>query len=316
MNIEFENILKLYNFLTSNSSSSFEIYASEQTQVLANEHGVSAEKWSDDRTALQFGQAIIAEELSRDLPATFEEQEGRIRTMLSRMVDAQLRIQPNDIARKGLILQILKSTGSVDETELTMLSQLDLTDLKHKLVDTTYQFTTNTVLPAIEHQRNLLLLDTEQTAPIQLDNAGALAAAAYLEVPTMQKMPEIAGAVSEIACQSTSSSNASDIIEKIAFGLFVIAGILAFLALLSMTATVFSSVGAHILVEGTLSGVGAAIAADVALAAGFVMKMILVAAGSTCLGGLAKLLGKVVRSWSSKNNEQEFTKPNEPSVSV
>ena len=316
MNAEFENILKLYDFLTTNSVNSFEVYASEQTQALANEKGVDAEKWSVDRTALQFGQAIIAEELSRGLPTTAEEQEQRIRTLLSRLLNAHLRNQPNDIARKGVILQTLRAADAVCETELGTLSQLDLTELKHKFVDATYQFTTTTVLPAMKHQCNLLMLNTEQDSSVHLDNAGALATASYLEIPAMQKMPEFAGAVSEITCQSTSSYTADDVIEIVAAGLLVVAGILAFLTLLSMTATVFSAVGAHILVEGTLAGVGAAIAADVAFASGFVMKMLLAAAGTACLSALTKLLGKVVHSSSFENDEDEFTKTSDPYVSI
>ena len=295
MKTNFENILKLYKLLMSGSSNSFEVYAGEQAQSLAAEKGIPEEKWLADRTEMQFGQEIIANEFSRGIPNTDTELEQRVREMLSRMLDAQLRSQPNDIARKGLVVQTLLSAGEIDEDNLSAVSQRDLPYLKNRLVNTIYNYATDVVLPAMQHQCDLLKLDIKSEEPIGPSNAGAYAVASYLETPELQSVPEVVGAVGEIVCTPTHSISAEDFFAWLSVALISLAAILAFLGLLTLSAGIISTAGSFILVEGTTAGVGAAIVADITAISGFVINMLLAAIGPAVLGGLSYLTTFLIR---------------------
>lgn len=292
--MDFDNILEIYNKLTANDPTSWEVFSGETSRVVAEEKGIPHEKWSDDCVEMQIGQQVLAEELEEGIPQTAEERESRIKAQIAKHISSSLRHQENDVARRGLLLQTLQVAGRPDE-ELAELRHCKLEDLQNKLVELTYHHTINTVLPEIKRQCDLLMMDPDQEK-IALENAGALAVAGYVEVPEVQHVPEVVGSTAELVSCYCADTSSDDILNGIAYGLLVIAGVIACLALTSFAASVFSAVATEVLVEGTLAGVGAAVSADIASISGFIMGMLKVSLGTACVAGIPALIS-VFTNW-------------------
>lgn len=290
--MDFDNILETYNKLTADEPTSWEVFSGETSRIIAEEKGIPQEKFSDDCVEMQIGQQVLAEELEEGIPETADECESRIKALIEKHIRSSLRMQKNDVARRGLLLQTLQAAGLEDE-ELAELRHYDLENLQNKLVELTYQHTINTVLPEIKRQCNLLMMDPDQKN-IVLENAGALAVAGYMEVPEVQHVPEVIGSTTELAsCYSGTDTSSSDILNGIAFGLIVIAGITASLALISLGASVFSAAAAEVLVEGSFAGVGAAVTADIGIISGFVAGMLKFSLGAAVASCFTALISKL-----------------------
>lgn len=288
MNTNFDGIFNTYDNLSAEETSSWEINGGENFQETAEEKGIPESKWKNDRIEMQLGQEAMAEELAMGVPSSAEEQVTRLRSFVECQIGSRLKSEGDAVVQKGILLQALQSGRKIDSEELAKLSQKSVAELQNQLVDLTVEYTLQTVLPTIRHQCNLLLQKPEQQTKI-LSNAGALAAAYYLEIPALQQNPFVLGAASEVIRQQNLEKTA-EVLEKIAFGLLLVAGILVGLSLMTAEATVLGTAVAHVLTEGTMVGLGTAIISDLALVSGFIVNMLAAALGSVLLGGLTKLL--------------------------
>lgn len=288
MNGNFEDIIHAYEGLSTGEASSWEIYGGENFQEMAQERGIPERKWKNDRIEMQLGQEVMAEELARGVPKSAEEQVTRLRAFVQSQISSRLKSEGDAVAQKGVLLQALQAGQRMDSVQLAAMSQKSVAELQGQLVDLTVAYTMQTVLPAIRHQCDLLLQKPEQQTKI-LSNAGALAAAYYLEVPALQQAPFVLGAASEVIRQQNLEKTA-EVLQKIAFGLLLVAGILVGLSLMTAEAAVLGSAVAHVLTEGTVAGLGSAVVSDLAPVAGFIGNMLAAALGSALLGGLAKKL--------------------------
>jgi|GEM_PF-6736001 len=272
-NDDFRNI---YDNLATDGADTWDIYAGENAQAAAEEKGVPADKWEQDRVRMQMGHEMMTEMLNEGIPepASAEEEE-RLCDLISGLIDTRLCCLSDDTARKGMLLQAIvagKAAGQeVDEEELAAMGLLDVNTLKAQLVDLTYSYTMDCVRPAILKQCELLMNDSEQ-AEEALRNPGALAVAAYMaaagakedaagEILSLQDMPEVAGAaaglVEHINEESAKGTADAEILNSVAHGLLVLAAILALLLLAFIGVTLLLSIG-FAAIYGTM-GIGAAI---------------------------------------------------------
>lgn len=288
MNIHFDDILKIYKSLLADDASAWDIYAGENFQEMAEKKGIPENKWANDRVEMQLGQEVIAEELSKEIPSSAQEQKARLRAFIEGQVSSRLKVEGDAAAQKGLLLRGLQAGQNMDSVELAKLGRKSMEELKEAFVSLAMDYTYEMVLPVIQHQCSLLLLEPERQG-VALNNAGALAAASYLQVPELRQQPFTLGAVSEVISQ-WAKENKAEILQEIAFGLLLVAGIMAGIALMVAEASVVGAAAAYVVTEGTLAGLGGAVTSEIALAAGFIGKLLVCALGSAVLGGATKLL--------------------------
>jgi len=307
MSFNEKNIHDRYNRLAEGTYESWEVYTGETAGAMAQEEGIPPQKWLADTGAMAAGQQIMQEALAQEPPKDQAELESRLRSLIRQIVSSQLRTLPSDMAKKGLLVQALATSGYAEEAELPRLARMELDTLQKKLEDAAYSQTVQVVLPALKQQIQLLAQDEKQAEKI-LENAGALGAAAYLNDPQLQENPEVVGASAELATHYAGQTIDDDILLKIACGLFMIAVIIATLSLLAAGA-------AHLLVEGTFAGIGAAIAKEIALFSGMAVGMLKAALGSAVLGAIFAAL-QLVTDWDSGNYPVRHDNPVNPHVKV
>lgn len=321
MDQNFDDIHNSYEDLAAGDGSSWEIYSGEAFRAKAEEKGIPEDKWSHDRMEMQFGQEAVAEELNRGIPQSPEEWEARLQGFLARQIDSRLNSETDEVARRGMLLQAIQAGREVTESELAALSQKNLSELREELINLTIAYTKNTVLPAMERQCNLLLLEPEQKEKV-MKNPAALAAAFYLEVPQMRETASALGAEAEVIRQYTTNSDspfaqkAADALTLLALGLLFAAGLVALLALLSTGCSVVATVGAHLLVEQTAAGLGAAVVTDFAAVSGFLVSMLKWSAAGAALSAVAGLLAKIFTDQTDSRSLTIETGYHNHSVSV
>lgn len=282
-----DRIATAYQALTEKDCTSWDIYVGEQTGAMAQERGISPEQWGRDSVLMQSGQVLMARELDRPLPPE-PEWEQYVRDLIAREIRAKLNAQNSNIARKGLLIYALhagfRAEGRSEAVIQTQLQSMDQQQLEQKLIDMSYQWAMQIVLPAIERAAQ------KQTEPMEipLENAAAFAAAAYIESPAVQAFPEAVGCAAELGCRYQETSG-SKILTWIAVGLLVLAAIIATLALLALATTALNAIAAPLLVDGAVT-VGTAVTAEVALISESIGHMLQAALGSAGLGSAVGLL--------------------------
>lgn len=321
MDQNFDDIHNSYEDLAAGDRSSWEIYSGEEFRAKAEEKGIPEDKWSHDRMEMQFGQEAMAEALKQGVPHSLEEWETRLRSFLARQIDSRLNSETDEVARRGMLLQAIQAGREVTESELAALSQKNLSELREELINLTIAYTKSTVLPAMEHQCNLLLLEPEQKEKV-MKNPAALAAAFYLEVPQVRETASALGAEAEAIRQYTTNPDspfaqkAADALTLLALGLLFAAGMVALLALLSTGCSVVATAGAYLLVEQTTVGLGTAIAADLAAVSGFLVSMLKWSAAGAALSAVGGLLAKIFTDQTDTHTSAMETGYHNHTVSV
>lgn len=320
MTISYENIIQTYDRLTAGNSSAWDIYAGERSQAMAEEKGIPQGKWLSDRMAMQLGQEVMAYELSQGNPFTHDKWNARLRGMISRHVSSLLRGESSDMARKGLLLQILSNNlileahdaeGEVDDEEIENLRKLDLTDLQDAVVDLGVKWTKQRVLPLFQQQCNLLNQSPEYLTSL-LNNPAGLAVAGYLEIPEIRNAPETVGAIAEGVsyCQNCNDADDDNLVHTIALVLLSLAVMLTILALIMLSTGWLTAGATYLLAEGTAAGITAFVAEEMAFISGYALSMLKVAAGSTVLSGLTALVAKLFHTIDSHDADESISNAN------
>lgn len=303
MAFNYEDMIRTYNKLEPDTFNPWEVYAGERSQAMALEQGIPQSKWMEDRMAMQLGQEAMEQELAKELPRTPEDWDARLQDMISRQVSSLLRRESNDMARKGLLFQILRNNRmleaaeagvTVDENEIEALRRLSLPKMQDEVVKLGVKWTKQRVLLILHQQCGLLNQPPEQLQEL-LKNPGALAVAGYMAIPEIQNAPATVGATAEAAShfQNNTGMTSEDVFYYIAITLLALAVGITIIALLSLSTAWFTAGATHLLVEGTLTGITAAISQEMAFIGGYVMSMLKVAVGSAVVSGLSLLIGKL-----------------------
>lgn len=291
-----ENMRDTYHHLATEGATAWDVYAGENSEQIAEEKGISEEQWADARVAMQFGHEIMEEELYKGVPTSDEERKNRVYRLIQEQLHGNLLGMHSDEERRARLLMILQAAQQLNENEVARLAQLETEELENTLVVLTMEWTMDRVLPDLLAQCKLLMQDEEQKEEV-LNNAGALAVAAYMNSPQAQQMPEIlggyAGAID--CCQPCGGgANSEDnFLDQLAYALLVISALVACAAVLAYCSSVFASVVAHAMVEHTVAGISAVIAADGATLFPLLVKMLKAALIGGLLGGAVKLLSEI-----------------------
>lgn len=252
---------------------------------------------------MQLGQEVMAQELAREIPYSPEEWDARLRDMVSRQVGSLLRSESSDMARKGLLFQILRNNEAleaaeagikVEEEDIDALRKLDLQKMQDAVVDLGVKWTKQRVLPILHQQCGLLNQPPEQLQEL-LKNPGALAVAGYMGIPEIRMVPETVGATAEAVShfQNNTGMTSEDVFYYIAIVLLALAVGITIMSLVSLSTAWLTAGATHLLVEGTLTGITAAISQEMTFIGGFVLSMLKVALGNAVAGGLSALIGKL-----------------------
>lgn len=300
MNINFDDISNTYGQLAINNPSPWDVLAGEEFRDIAQKKGVPEQKWSRDRVEIQLGLEAVMRELSDDVPQSMEERESCLRSFICRQIRCRLELEDDDVARRGMLLHAIQSAQEIDEAKLTKLSHKSLDELQEQVVDLMMTYTLDKVLPMIRHQCNMHMTEPEEKE--HPNNVGAFAAACYLEVPELRSIPYVLGCESGVIQENISGGSALNL-EKISYGLLLVAGILVCTVFMAVEVSVISSVAAQIFVEGTLVGVGSEIISGLAMASNVIVVMMKWALGSALLGMLAGLLAYTCESRETHNVE-------------
>lgn len=303
MAFNYENMIQAYNKLEPGNSNAWEIYAGERSQAMAEEQDIPQSKWMADRMTMQLGQEVMDQELAKEIPYSPEEWDARLRDMVSRQVGRLLRSESNDMARKGLLFQILRNNAvleaaeagvKVSEEEVEVIHRLSLLEMQDAVVELGMKWTKQRVLPILHQQCGLLNQPPEQLKEL-LKNPGALAVAGYLGIPELRNAPETVGAAAEAAShfQKNTGITSEDVFYYIAIALLALAVGITIIALVSLSSAWLTAGATHLLVEGTLTGITAAISQEMTFIGGFVLSMLKVALGNAVVGGLSALMGKL-----------------------
>ena len=313
MDQNFDDIHNTYEDLAAGDGSSWEIYSGEEFRTKAEEKGIPEDKWSHDRMEMQFGQEAVAEELSQGIPQSPEERESRLRAFISRQISNRLNQETDDVARRGMLLQAIQAGREVTESELAALSQRNLSELREELIDLTIAYTKSTVLPAMERQCELLLLEPEQKEKI-MNNPAALVAACYLEVPQLREMPTILGAEAEVIEQYAANAgtdlqeNVAKILDDIAYALLLVASLIAFWALLLTIAPAAGAFVVRVLYEGeAIAKVGALILPLIPDMLVFFLSLLKWSAAAAALSAVTRFLSHMLSNHSEEQAPETET---------
>ena len=316
MAFNYENMIQAYNKLEPGNSSAWEIYAGERSQAMAEEQDIPRSKWMADRMAMQLGQEVMAQELAREIPCSPKDWDARLRDMVSRQVGSLLRSESSDMARKGLLFQILRNNQileaaeagvKVNEEVVEALHRLSLLEMQDAVVELGVKWTKQRVLPIFHQQCDLLMQSPEQLKEL-LKNPGAMAVAGYMGIPELRNTPETVGATAEAAShfQSNTGITSEDVFYYIAIVLLALAVGITIMALLSLSTAWLTAGATHLLVEGTLTGITAAISQEMTFIGGFVLSMLKVALGNAVAGGLSALMGKLFHTEPNHQSTQNL----------
>lgn len=298
MSFNEENTFNRYDRLAEGNFESWEVYTGETAGAMAQEKGIPRKQWLRDTAAMQAGQDLVKQTMIQAAsPQESQELQDHVRGVIRDILTSQLRSLPSDDARKGLLAQTLVVSGYEKPENLAALSRMEIAELRKKMENAAYNHTIDVVLPALREQCSLLMQNTDQTEQI-LKNAGALSAAAYLEYPELRDQPQVIGASAQLATSYAGTNSTDDICFRIAAGLFVIAAIIAALALLYGSTSILVGGMGHLLIEGTVTGIGAAIAEEVALGVGFVVGTLKAAAGTALVASVFAAIQQIF-DWNS-----------------
>lgn len=294
MKRENENIHKTFNRLVRGASASWHVYAGEDAEHVAEDNDVS-ESWEKNRNALQNGQEWMNEILSEKPPTTSDELKAQLRRLTNTQLRSLLDGLANDTERRAWLLDTIRAARKVDgcemdEAEFARFSQSSLEEMEVAFVDLTMAWTVKKVLPMFQKQCEQQSQQEKQPG-MKVDNAGAMAAAVYMNDPAARKMPEAVGACAEMLeqCQAEDCVN---LVDKVVYGLLIAAMIVAILALTTLVSSVIATVVCAAM-EGTFAGLGTAIIADISLGSEVLIGMVVLALGSLCLAGLIEGLRKL-----------------------
>lgn len=301
MSFNKENTVNRYDKLAEGNFESWEVYTGETAGAMAQEEGIPRKQWIRDTVAMQAGQDLVKQAMAQAAtsPETTASQElqDHVKDVIHDILESQLRSLPSDDARKGLLAQILVVSGYENPENLAALSRMEIRKLREKMENAAYTHTIDVVLPALRDQCALLMQNNEQTEQI-LKNAGALAAATYLEYTELRDLPQVIGASAQLATSYAGTNSTDDTCFRIATALFVIAAIIAALALLYGSTSILVGGMGHLLMEGTVTGIGAAIAEEVALGVGFVVGTLKAAAGTALVASVFAAIQQIF-DWNS-----------------
>ncbi len=324
MAVNFDNITEKYEALASGTSSAWEVYSGERADAMAEENSIPEEKWLDDCAAMQAGQEIVAEELAKGVPKTAQEREARLRGVISRQISGLLRGQSDDVARRGALLHALQTASDfqLDDDRVAELSRLDLDTLQDKVVDAAMNLTMNIALPVMQQkcqEAAQTVQDPEQQTQT-LDNPGALAVAGYMEEPGLRQMPAAVGACAETVSCCYAAGSWEDSLDRFAYGCLITASLLACFSLIVISsvaaASVLTELTGLVVIEGSLAGIGATVAADIALVSDWILIPLVLALGVAAIGGLEWLVNKFTEDGNTNDNTGPIHHPTGPIVSV
>lgn len=310
-----ENMQKTYDQLAADDATAWDVYSSEDCEKIAEEKGIPWEKWADARVAMTMGQGAIEEELENGIPQSDAERERRLYAVIKNQITGNLRGMRSDEERRARVLMTLQGAQQMNENEVAQMALLSIEELEEKLVDLAMDLTKSRVLPALEKQCTLLLHNEEQKASV-LNNAGAMAAAVYMNDAHAQDVPVFLGSCAgliehcqnvvdaaeqngknELLSEYDAQNETSDynILDIVAYGLLLVSAAIACAVLASFGAVVVSTAVSHVLVEGTVAGIGAAVAADIPLLGGILGEMMKVSLAGTILSVVVKGLACLCR---------------------
>lgn len=309
-----ENMREIYDQLAADGATAWDVYSGENSEKIAEEKGIPHEKWVDARVAMQIGHEAMEEELDRGIPRSEAERNRRIYNAIKNQISGNLHGM-NDEERRARILMTLQAAQQMDESDVARMAHLQTEELEERLVNLAMDWTKNRVLPELQRQCTLLMQNEEQRETA-LNNAGAVAVAVYMNDEYAQVMTEVLGECAGMIeyCQDVEDSAEQDnqyadtpgyaaqnetpdysILDLVAFGLLLVSASLACAALASIGTVVFSTAVSHVLVEGTVAGIGAAVSAEMPLLCGFLGEMLKVSLAGTILSAVVKGLACLCR---------------------
>lgn len=310
-----ENMQKTYDQLAADDATAWDVYSSEDCEKIAEEKGIPWEKWADARVAMKIGQEAIEEELENGIPQSDAERDRRLYAVIKNQITGNLRGMRSDEERRARVLMTLQGAQQMNENEVAQMALLSIEELEEKLVDLAMDLTKSRVFPALEKQCTLLLHNEEQKASV-LNNAGAMAAAVYMNDAHAQDVPVFLGSCAgliehcqnvvnaaeqngknELLSEYDAQNETSDynILDIVAYGLLLVSAAIACAALASFGAVVVSTAVSHVLMEGTVAGIGAAVAADIPLLGGILGEMMKVSLAGTILSVVMRGLACLCR---------------------
>lgn len=316
MDQKHEDIRRVYERLAQSAPDSFQVYAGKAAQRIAEEMGVD-ENWKEDRLSLQEGQEWMNEALSGDIPTTPEQQEEWMREMVSQRLRAVLNGVPNDVERRAWLLQTVQAARradgrEMDEAEIACFSRASLEEMEEAFVGLTMDWARMKVLPALleECERQS---QAEEEPGMQVDNAGALAAAVYMSAPAgicinnpaCWWISEAIGACAELL-EKWNTEDVEDWVDGIAIGLLYVSVTLACLCLLVLMYTLIPGTVALFTAEVAVAEVPAIIVGSITAAAEVLGGMVKLALGSAALAAVIEI---AKRFWSLWRGESVSTAP-------
>ncbi len=330
MDINREKLLSVYNDLLSNKDKledlawndtgikdELEVLTWDDTENIAVDKGISAEKWRIDRVDIQMGREIMRGECANEVPDTYEEQMARIEDFIDRKLSGLLQGQSNYFAERGMLMNIIQNLRPLSEAEIFDYRLRSLVQLRKEAVRLIANLVRTQALTTIQEVCKSISADGEKESVV-MDNIGALTVAGYIEIPELQKFPEVLGASSELVSQAK-KENAHDLLKLISYGLLVIAAMCVLLLLLGGMSTLGAATLAGIVFDGTLAGIGATIAAEIASFTGFAVFMLKSALVSSVLSGLVSLIADLLSPNSIESHvksENFHVNAPEPTVPV
>lgn len=308
MTFDNDKILSQYRELAMEDASAWDVLAGEDAALMAEEAGIPSAKWRNDRLSMQTGMMILNRELPLEAPQTEEEQklwlQQMMKTVVKLQISSQLNCQDNDMARKGLLLQHMRTSGILEESDLAWYSRKEVSELQNILE----KHLCGQVVPAVLSYllRQCDLQSGESQEATQITNSGALALSTYLEVPEVRDCPQALGALGEISVKvpqptvdSGSDPNPTldagsdpNFLWQLACGLLVVAILLVTAALLIHVTPLIGAVAGELL-KGSVGSVGFAIVAETAPWTGIIAYVLKLALGSACLSALIGFMAAI-----------------------
>ena len=141
-NLSFEEkVLSLYEELAKDTDNAWEVLSGEKAKILAEEMGISGEKWGEDRVRILNGRSYIMEEIKQGIPDK-EDQEERIRARIGSILDSYLQKQGDETAQRKLLTSILALSGR-DERSYRFLT---LEQLRNEVIDQAIEWSKDTIV--------------------------------------------------------------------------------------------------------------------------------------------------------------------------
>lgn len=279
---------KCYEEIAAGANNEWDVFASDAVADMMAEAG--AENWGEDRIAMQYGMERMRWGIS-ELPATVEE----CRSLVITELDNQLSAVDSSIVRDNGKARAVyaKILATCEDTDESVYQSYRLWELKEAVADAALDMLRDTILPTMMGA----LEQESESEPLELRNPGAAAAAEYLTNPQARDCPELLGSSAEL-CRAavTLELDPETITEYLADGLQVLAVSAAVSAILDPVAGTLAGSPGHVIKEGTVAGVAAAVAEEWALSKPLLLAGLKTSVVSGALAGLRTWLHELFGS--------------------